>query len=207
MHAHTGLNIREPTGALSSQRDAAPSNAGLSNTRMQAPIQPTTQPPAQQNCPANQLPTQQNQPNTPLKQYDPLQIPPPTRPITPVGGNHQPASSPQVARPAAGGNNSINTNIAPPAAGPIPQSQADEIQSRKAQLKCYEKDGTLLATLHQPQSLFSDQDTINHVKAATTSLKDKGKKLVLPDVVPGFKASSLKVTLACHMGDPHRTSS
>jgi hypothetical protein len=47
--------------------------------------------------------------------------------------------------------------------------------------------------MHQPRVLFSDQETIDRVKAAVAPLKDDGKKLVLPDVVPGFKASSLDV--------------
>ncbi|KAF8226956.1 hypothetical protein L208DRAFT_1379979 [Tricholoma matsutake] len=136
MQTHTGLNLGEPTGALSPQRNAAPGKAGPSNTGMQSqqPLQhplsppatqqnqPTTQPPAQQNHSANQLPTQQNQPNSL----------PPTGPITPAGGNRQPTSGPQAVRPAAGGNDPINPEITPPIVGPTPQSQADEIQALKA---------------------------------------------------------------------------
>ena len=153
--------------------------------------QPTSQPPAQQTRPVNQPPAQQNHP-------DNL---PPTGPITPTGGDRQPANGPQVARPVAGGNNLINPETAPPAVGPAPHSQADEIQSLKARLERYEKDGTPLANMHQPQVLFSDQDTIDRMKAITASSKDDGKKLVLPDVVPRFKASSLEVgkspTVSC----------
>lgn len=53
--------------------------------------------------------------------------------------------------------------------------------------------------MHQPQVLFSDQDTIDHVKAIMALLKDDGKKVVLPDVVPRFKASSLEVGKTCTM--------
>lgn len=144
---------------------------------------PITQPPVQQSCPVNQLLTQQVQPNSLL----------PTGPIASVGDNRQPANDPQMVRPAARDNNSVNPETTPPAVGPTLQSQVDEIQSLKAQLKCYEKDGTPLANVHQPQTLFTDQDTIDCVKAATAPSKDDGKKFVLPNVVPGFKASSLKV--------------
>jgi hypothetical protein len=51
-----------------------------------------------------------------------------------------------------------------------------------------------LANMHKPQVLFSDQETIDCIKAATASLKDDGKKFILPDVVLGFKASSLEVS-------------
>lgn len=50
-----------------------------------------------------------------------------------------------------------------------------------------------LANTHQLRVLFMDQETIDHVKAATAP-SDDGKKLILPDVVPGFKASSLDVS-------------
>jgi hypothetical protein len=73
------------------------------------------------------------------------------------------------------------------------QSQANEIQALKARLECYKKNQAPLANDNPLQALFADQDTIDHVKVASTLSKDDGKKLVLPDVVPGFKASSLKV--------------
>ena len=60
-------------------------------------------------------------------------------------------------------------------------------------LERYEKDGTPLTNTHQPQVLFLDQETIDRVKAAVAMPKDDGKKIILPDVVPGFKASSLEV--------------
>jgi hypothetical protein len=59
--------------------------------------------------------------------------------------------------------------------------------------ECYEKNQVPLANDNLLQALFTDQDTIDRVKAASTLSKDDGKKLVLPDVVPGFKASSLEV--------------
>jgi hypothetical protein len=197
MHAHTGLNLGESTGTLSSPRNMVPGNTGLSSTSSQArqplqqPITPpatqqshhTTQPPVQQSCPVNQLPTQHVQPNSL----------PPTGPVAPAGGNRQPANSPQVIRPAAEGNSLVNPETTPPVIVPTLQSQVDEIQSLRARLERYEKDGTPLANSHQPQTLFTDQDTIDHVKAATTPSKDDGKKPVLPNVVPRFKASSLKV--------------
>ena len=57
----------------------------------------------------------------------------------------------------------------------------------------YEKDHAPPANYNLLQALFTDQDTIDHMKAASAPSKDDGKKLVLPDVVPGFKASSLEV--------------
>jgi hypothetical protein len=197
MHAHTGLNLGEPTGSSASPRNTAPSNAGASSTRPQSrqPPQPPITPPAtQQNQPAIQPPVQQNRSviQPPAQQNHPNSLPP-TGPVAPAGGEHHPANGPQATRPAAGGINPINPETAPPAVGPNPQSQADEIQALKARLESYEKDGTPLANMHQPRVLFSDQETIDRVKAAVAPLKDDGKKLVLPDVVPGFKASSLDV--------------
>jgi len=86
-------------------------------------------------------------------------------------------------RPATGGNDLTNSEPAPPAVGPTPQSQVDEIQSLKAQLECHKKDGIPLANPDQPQVLLSDQDTVDHMKAATTPLKDNGKKLILSVVM------------------------
>jgi hypothetical protein len=97
-------------------------------------------------------------------------------------------------RPTAGGIDPVNPETTPPTDGPNPQSQADEIQALKAQLKCYKRNGAPLADVHQLQVLFSDQETIKHIKAATAPSKDDGKKVILPEVVPGFKASSLDVS-------------
>jgi hypothetical protein len=196
MHTHTGLNLGEPTGSSASPRNTAPTNTGASSTRPQTrqppqgPMtppatqhQPTIQPPAQQNRPAIQPPAQQNRPNNL----------PPIGPVAPAGGDHHPANPPQDARPTAGGIVPANPETAPPTVGPNPQSQADEIQALKARLERYERNGAPLANMHQPQVLFSDQETIERIKAATAPSKDGGKKVILPEVVPGFKASSLDV--------------
>jgi hypothetical protein len=100
----------------------------------------------------------------------------------------------QATRPTTGGTDPVNPETAPLTISPNPLSQADEIQALKARLECYKKDGIPLATMHELPVLFSDQETINHIKAATVPSKDDGKKLTLPDVVPGFKASSLDIS-------------
>jgi hypothetical protein len=197
MHTHTGLNLGEPTGTSSSPRSSAPGNASTGNTRMQPrhPPQPPLTPPAtQQGQPIVQPPVQQNRPiNQPPAQHINPNGLPPTGSIPPAEGARQPVIVPQSSRPAAGDVNPIGPQTMPPAISPTPLSQADEIQALKTRLERYEKDGTPLANTQQPQVLFSDQDTIDRVKAATAPSKDDGKKLVLPDVVPGFKASSLDV--------------
>jgi hypothetical protein len=191
MHTHTGLNLEEPIGSSSSPRNTTPSNTAnsarpQSRQPLHQPITPPatqqTQPPVQQSRPAIQQPTQ----NLPS-------IPPPAAPITPAGGERHTARGPQATRPAAGGTDPVNSETAPPTAGHNPLSQADEIQALKARLEHYEKDGTPLADMHQPRVLFADQETIDRVKAASAPSKDDGKKFVLPDAVPGFKASSLDV--------------
>lgn len=160
----------------------ATSNTGASNIRQQTrhppegPIsppvtehQPTIQPSPQQNRLAIQQPVQQNHPNNL----------PATGPITPAGSEHNQANEPQGTEPTAGGINPAIPGFAQPTV--------------EARLECYERNGTPLASTNQPQVLFSDQETIDCIKAASAPLKDDGKKVTLPEVVPGFKASSLDV--------------
>lgn len=54
----------------------------------------------------------------------------------------------------------------PPATELNPQSQADEIQALKARLERYEKDMVPPANDNPLQALFSDQGTIDRMKAA-----------------------------------------
>jgi len=140
------------------------------------PLAQVTQPPAQPNVPNG---------------------PPPTGSFAPAG------NEPQATQPTPGIINPLVNSPeahgpAPPATNHTPQSQADKIHALKARLECYEKDGTTSASDHSLQVLFADQDTINCAKAASAPSKEDGKKPILPDVVPGFKASSLEVGKPLH---------
>lgn len=43
------------------------------------------------------------------------------------------------------------------------------------------------------RTLFTSQEAIDHAKTVSATGKDEGKKVILPKVIPGFKASSLEI--------------
>ena len=80
--------------------------------------------------------------------------------------------------------------------------QADEITTLKARLATLEPTATqahLASSTRLPlgDMLFTDPATINHARAAATTSREEGRKLPLPDLVPGFKVNPLRV----HQGD------
>ena len=125
--------------------------------------------------------------------------PQPDRPLPPDEHIPNRPEVPALGIPAQA--NPICAPVQPPAepqAGVIDQC-ATELAALRAHIAQLERDADgapprpATPPCYVPPVLFTDQDTIDRARAAAVASRDSDRKLSLPEIIPGFKASPLDI--------------
>ena len=172
--------------------DSGPSSR---TTGLQSPPQTQQQ---QQQRPQQQ---QQQHPQQPQQHLGPPPGHAPPQPDHPPPPDEHIPNRPEVPAPGVPAPaNPICAPVQPPADPPrVIDQHTTELAALRARIAQLERDADrapprpATPPRYVPPVLFADQDTIDRARAAAVASRDSDRKLSLPEIIPGFKASPLDI--------------